>query len=208
MSNFSPKLILASTSPYRLAQLRSFGLDPIPCSPKADEEAHKNKKSKPRELAPFLAQLKAESLEHDFPQDIIVGGDQIVAFEGKALGKGGTPEGACAQLLELQGKSHELISSICMIFKKEVVIHTTVMVAKMRTLSENQIRAYVLHNQTWDAAGSYKIEKSGWALFESFEGEDPSSIMGIPLMGLTDQLLQWDFELPFFRGESIQLKPA
>lgn len=192
---------LASTSKYRRAQLESFGITPHLLKPDCDEDSYKKKGFSPIELTRTLAIKKAESVLSAINEGIVIGGDQVVNFHGSILGKPGTIENAAQQLFQMQGQWHELITSIHVVKKSNTELkaktETVVTRLKMRALSLSELKVYAEHDQTQDCAGSYKIEKSGWSLFEKVESEDPSSIMGIPLIKLTSVLLEFGYRLPF-----------
>jgi len=180
------KLILASTSPFRKKQLEQMGLDFQTDSPPFDEETFKNKSLTPRDLAETLACEKAKSLRKKYPdQTPILGGDQLVHLKGKILGKPQEHARATQQLLKLQGQTHELITSICIYYKGQSHIHTNITKMTMRKLSQKSIESYLLRDQPYNCAGSYKIENCGIQLFEKIETDDFTSIIGIPLIGLT-----------------------
>ena len=191
-------VILASSSKYRQKLLADFGLEVHAIAPDFDEEAHKDTASAPQQLCEKLSLMKAQSLLAKFPDSVIIGADQLVHFEGQVLGKGGTPEKASEQLLALSGKSHELITSLSVVFKDRISTQTNVTRLTMRSLTADQARAFVARDQAWDCAGSYKLELSGAALFSKIETSDHSAIIGLPLTLLTDILLDFGFTLPFF----------
>lgn len=190
------KYILASTSPYRRQLLEDFGLPFTAVPPQVDEESFKSKDLLPIELCKTLARVKAESLKKDHPDDFIMGCDQLVDLDGKVLGKGGTSEKAVAQLMELQGRKHLLITSLAVVYRDELYSHTDITTLEMRRLTQPQAEAYVNWDKTWDCAGSYKLEKAGRALFRSIRSDDSSAIVGLPLMALTDIILQVGLEPP------------
>lgn len=191
---FPAPLLLASTSPYRRELLEKLGLRFEIKAPICDEDAFKQQISDPVKLASTLAFEKAKSLAT--AQNIVIGGDQLVSLDSQIFGKPHTFENACEQLSQMSGKTHELITTVC-VFRKEKphpILNITRL--KMRTLSKEQIKNYVHRDQPLDSAGSYKIEKSGLALFEKIECEDFSAIQGLPLLALTILLSQWGFSIP------------
>ena len=191
-------LILASTSPYRRALLERLGL-PFRCrAPGVDEDPLKHQGLSPRELAERLAIAKADAvarLEPD-PRSIVMGSDQLVAFEGRVLGKPGSVERAVEQLLSLAGRDHELITAMAVIQGTRVLQHTDVARLHMRPLSRDEIERYVLADQPIDCAGSYKLEARGIALFDQIISDDHSAITGLPLMALTTILRDLGVAIP------------
>lgn len=180
------KLILASTSPYRQELLKRLGINFEAKAPLFDEEAHKDPRLTPQALAEKLAHGKALSLAG--PQKVVIGGDQLVAFEGQILGKSHTKEKAIAQLQKLRGKTHELITAVCVIDGHTEWAFTNITRMTMKNLGDEQIARYVELDQATDCAGSYKIEKHGIALFEKVETSDFTAIQGLPLIELSQIL--------------------
>lgn len=178
-------LLLASQSPYRRAQLESFGLAFTAERPDVDEaQLKKEGPSELTELTRFLAEKKALSLIRRFPEAVILGSDQLAELDGERLDKPGTREAAAAQLRKLSGKSHRLITSLAMIYKGRTLLFTDITGIRMRKLSEDVISAYLDLDSPLDCAGSYKIEKAGLSLVEELESRDPSAIQGLPLLSL------------------------
>ena len=180
------QLILASTSPYRRAQLEAFGLKFRAEKPKADESALKLSGPKDlEELTRFLSEKKARSLESDFPEALIIGSDQLADLSNERLDKPGSFAAAKAQLQRLSGHEHRLITSVALVSKGRCWIHTDITRIRLKMLSEAEIESYLETDEPFDCAGSYKIEKAGMALVEKIETKDPSAIQGLPMLGLT-----------------------
>ena len=176
------EFILASTSPYRANQLKTMGLSFKVRSPKFDENQLKGSQLPPKELAEILAKKKAQSLAQEYPDDLILGGDQVVALENRIFSKPGTPEKAIETLKELSGKTHQIYTSIALIYKTGLWTHTDTTSVSLRSLTEERIRSYVLFDNPVDCAGACKWESGGIALFKSLQTEDPSAITGIPII--------------------------
>lgn len=187
----STPLILASTSPYRRELMDRLGFNYRAQAPRFDEDAWKGKIADPVELAQTLARGKAESLADG--TNCVVGGDQLVALGSEIFGKGGNEAGAVAQLQKMQGKTHELITAVCVIFKKEKIEFVDRTRITLRSLSEKEIRDYVRRDKPFDCAGSYKIENAGVTLIEKLECVDPSAIQGLPLIKLSQVLRERNF---------------
>ncbi len=190
------QLILASTSTYRAEQLRRLGIPFAQEDPQVDEDILKQAGLPPAELAKRLALEKALQVQQRFPTALIIGGDQLVSFEGDVLGKPGSNERAVQQLMRLQGTSHELITAIAVLGPAFEEVHCNHTRLTMRALDEAALRRYVEYDEPWNCAGAYKIESRGIALFESIESTDHSAITGIPLMELTSLLRRAGLELP------------
>ncbi len=180
------KIILASTSPYRKKLLQQLNLAFTAQAPTVDEAVLKKtaQVSLP-DLPLYLAQKKAESIAALFPQDLVIGSDQMGLFQQHPLDKPGTKDKAISQLQKLQGHTHQLLTALCVIHNGKIHSHVDVTELTMRTLSSSQIKNYVDLENPVDCAGSYKIEGLGVALFEKVQTKDPSAIVGLPLMALT-----------------------
>jgi septum formation protein len=147
-------------------------------------------------LTRFLAIHKAESLTGQFPKAVILGCDQIAAFEGRRLDKPGSRAAAIDQLLRLQARRHTLVTSLAVIApKNKQILITDTTTLQLRKLSREEIEAYVDQDKPFDCAGSYKIECAGLALIERLETCDPSAIQGVPLMGLTHAFMELGLSL-------------
>ena len=191
------ELVLASTSPYRRAQLSQLGLAFQWRAPACEEEAFKAGFSgDPRELALALAAFKAESLANDEPDATLIGGDQVVAFDGQILGKPGNADRAVDQLVAMSGKSHDLISAAAVWSRGRTWTHVEVAHLQLRELDREAISRVVLADRSWDCAGGYKVEGRGLCLFNSIETVDPSAIIGLPLIGLVSILRKLDYVIP------------
>jgi len=191
-------LILASTSPYRRTQVERLGV-PFRCvAPPVDEEALKAELGPvaPRELAERLATAKARGVARSEPDATVIGGDQLVAFDGSVLGKPGTADRAMAQLGAMAGRSHDLITALVVVRGAELYAHVDVTALSLRSLTPEEIRRYVEADRPIDCAGSYKLEARGIALFDRIESDDHSAIVGIPMIALTTILRRLGFAIP------------
>ena len=193
------KIVLASSSKYRIQQLNDFGLDFLAVRPLFDEEKLKNKGLKPKKLCARLAYEKAASLTLQHADDVIIGADQLVSFRNEILGKPGTKKNAVKMLKKMQGKSHLLVTSVCMLYKNKKATRTVVANIKMRKLSNKEISQYVSLDNPIDCAGSYKLEKAGLSLVESLRVSDPSSLTGLPLIALRDLFLELGVKPQFLK---------
>ena len=192
------KLILASTSPYRRAQLERLGVPFEARAPLCDEQALKKQfvQLTPKELAEALAEAKAASLCSTVPDATLIGGDQLACLNGTILDKPGTHARALEQLAQLSGHTHELITAIAVWSAGRWIKHTDVTKLGMRHLSAEQIERYLRADQPYDCAGSFKLEQRGMALFEKIESEDHSAVTGLPLLALSRILIELGFPLP------------
>lgn len=182
------KIILASQSPYRKKQLEDLGLKFKAVRPLFDEDTLKNTGLSPRVLAKKLAIAKARSLSQLYPNDVIIGADQLVAFKNKILGKPGSFKKAFAQLKSMSGQKHELVTAVAVHYNGRTVTKLVTAKIEMRRLSDNEIRSYLMIDRPYDCAGSYKFEKAGLSLVKRLHVTDPSSLIGLPLISLTEIL--------------------
>lgn len=189
-------LVLASTSPYRRLQLEQLGLAFEAVAPGVDEEALGVGAVSPDELALRLARAKAEAVRLVRPTALVLGADQVVALGEARLGKPGSRARAIEQLLHMQGRTHELVTGVAVLgpgFVHEQVVVTRM---TMRALSREQVERYVELDQPWDCAGAYKFEAHGPLLFERVETEDPTAILGLPLLTVVRALAAAGWTLP------------
>lgn len=194
-------IVLASTSKYRAQQLNQLGLEFTTQHPNFDEDSLKSSEPNPNKLCLELSYQKAVSVfTKENQKNIVIGSDQLVYFEGQVLGKAGSIEAAADQLFKLQGKSHELITGICILHKDIVFREAIVTTLIMRELNYQQCLCYAKTDQTHDCAGSYKIEQAGIGLFANISTKDFSSIQGLPLMSLVDQLIALNYPIPFLNS--------
>ncbi|MCD8338720.1 MAG: Maf family nucleotide pyrophosphatase [Burkholderiales bacterium] len=180
-------LVLASSSPYRKELLERLHLEFSVDSPSIDETPLTGEK--PYDLALRLSKLKALACAKNHPGAVIIGSDQVLDLEGQCLGKPGNRENAIAQLLKTSGKTLVFQTAVSVIDTsgqvQSNVIPTTI---KMRFLSQLAIEAYVDLEKPFNCAGAAKIEKMGIALIKEFSSTDPTAIIGLPLIALTDML--------------------
>jgi septum formation protein len=189
-------LILASTSRYRRDLLARLGL-PFRCmAPEVDESAFGDLAQDPAELARKLASAKAEAVAARQPGALVIGSDQLVAFDGQVLGKPGTTERAVSQLLAMAGREHQLLTAVALADANGVEIHLDVARLWVRPLTRLEVERYVKAERPLDCAGSYKIEGLGIALFDRIECADQTAIIGLPLLAVCTMLRARGFMLP------------
>ncbi len=181
---FPPRLILASTSPYRRAQLERLGLDFESVAPHVDEDSLQTSGLAPAEIARELALLKARAVFDKHPAATVIGGDQVCALGERILRKPGSASGARAQLAELSGKTHLLHTAVAVLSPRGSACHIEPARLAMRQLTDEEIAAYVDLDDPHDCAGSYKLEAAGIRLFERIDCADWTAIEGTPLLAL------------------------
>ena len=143
----------------------------------------------PRQTAFRLAEEKARAVQAMYPGSIVIGSDQVADLKGEKLGKPHTRERSIAQLEAMQGETVTFYTALCVLAADGAAQkEESLTVVKMRSLSRETIEAYVDREQPFDCAGSAKIEKLGIALMESVTSDDPTSLIGLPLMKVTTML--------------------
>lgn len=193
--NYPYPLILASTSKYRGALLSQLGWSFKALNPGVDESSVKGSLTSPLEVASALAELKARAVFVQHPEACVIGSDQVCMLEGEILSKPGFRPKAIEQLSKMQGKAHELITAVTVLSPKgEINFHNRT-VLFMRSLSLKEMSDYIDADSPLDCAGSYKLESKGIKLFEKIEMDDHTSIIGLPLIQLTNHLLSLGYPL-------------
>lgn len=188
-------LILASTSKYRSALLAQLGWSFEAISPGVDEDQVKQDQSNPSELAQILAKMKAEAVFVKRPESCVIGSDQVCVLGNEILGKPLTKQRAIDQLVKMQGRSHELITAVCLISPEKQIQFINKTILHMRQLTTEEIINYIESDLPLDCAGSYKLESQGIKLFEKIEMDDHTSIIGLPLIELSNHLLNLGYQL-------------
>jgi 7-methyl-GTP pyrophosphatase len=191
-----PRLILASTSAYRKAQLEKLQLSFECLAPDVNEESLKSVVQNPRELALRLAVEKAKAIARNHPRAVVIGGDQLVFFRGDVLGKPLTRENAVQQLMRLAGQQHALITAVAVCHRGHCQTHVDETRLWMRPIDRETAVRYVLSDQPLDCAGSYKIESLGISLFDRIETQDHTAITGLPLLAITKLLNSVGIAIP------------
>jgi septum formation protein len=184
------RLILASSSPYRKEMLLRLGLAFETISPNVDETP--NPDESPTQLALRLSKLKAQTVARQYPGAIVIGSDQVATFDGNPIGKPGSFERARAQLRELSGKTVEFHSALCVTDGQRVELDDVVTLCTFRQLSDLEIEEYLRRETPFDTAGSAKAEGLGIALMQSMRADDPTAIIGLPLIALSRMLRSFD----------------
>nr|WP_312507766.1 nucleoside triphosphate pyrophosphatase [Pseudomonas luteola] len=189
-------LLLASSSPYRRELLARLKLNFTYASPNIDESSHPGESA--RHLAMRLAEAKARALAPNYPNHLIIGSDQTASLDGQILGKPLTYESAHKQLSNASGKSVTFMTGLALLNTQTGTcqLDCVPFTVHFRTLESDQIERYLNIEQPYDCAGSFKVEGLGITLFRSTEGEDVTSLIGLPLIRLTDLLLNEGVAVP------------
>ena len=182
-------LILASTSRYRRELLSRLHLPFEVVAPDVDESPLPCES--PSQTALRLSVLKAQAAAGQFPDALIIGSDQVLMLDADQLGKPGTYERAVEQLKRMQGKAMVFHTALTLLNSRTGRTQTRDVptVVHIRKLSDAQIAAYLKKEQPYDCAGSARSESLGIALMERMDSPDPTALIGLPLMALTEMLL-------------------
>jgi septum formation protein len=189
-------LILASTSRYRESLLRRFGVAFRTENPAIDETEKPGES--PRARAFRLSEAKAEAVAARFPDAIVIGGDQVPATSTTILHKPGNAANCREQLKLLSGSTAEFYTS-CTVRCVETGVklsHVDTTAVKLRPLSDVEIDRYIEREKPFDCAGGFKAEALGIVLFERIDTEDPTAIVGMPLIWLAGALRAVGFSVP------------
>jgi septum formation protein len=192
----SRPIILASTSRYRASLLDRFGLGYETRNPAVDEAERAGEA--PRARAFRLSEAKAEAVASQFPHAIVIGGDQVPATSTTILNKPGNANNCREQLKLLSGSTAEFYTA-CTVRCVETGVklsHVDTTAVKLRPLSDAEIDRYIEREQPFDCAGGFKAEALGIVLFERIDTEDPTAIVGMPLIWLAGALRAVGFAVP------------
>lgn len=182
-----PTIVLASTSRYRRELLERLRLPFEVRAPSVDEASLPGET--PRDTALRLARSKALDVKPDFRNAVIIGSDQTLSLDGMTLGKPHSHEAALAQLQSLQGCTATFNTAIALIGPStEVQLDCVPTTVTFRTLPRAQLDAYLRADEPYDCAGAAKIESLGIALIERVVSDDPTALIGLPLIRLTSML--------------------
>jgi MAF protein len=178
------QLVLASTSPYRKALLERLGVPFVTARPSVDETARPGESA--WELVARLGEAKARAVGQGFASAIIIGSDQAAALGQQILGKPGNHARAVDQLRQARGRCVIFYTSLCVLDTDSgrCQVDVSPYAVFFRDLSDQQIDNYLRREQPYDCAGAFKSEGLGSALFDKHMGDDPSALIGLPLMGL------------------------
>ena len=182
------RLVLASTSAYRRELLQRLGLEFEAVAPVFDETPLAGEAADA--TARRLSFGKAQSLAARHADALIVGADQVASCDGARLGKPGTHEQALRQLRALSGRQAQFDTAVTVLDGRNGAAETRVIACRVwfRTLEERKIEAYLRREMPYDCAGSAKVEGLGIALMSKVETEDPTSLIGLPLIALSEML--------------------
>ncbi|MGJ8671026.1 MAG: Maf family protein [Oceanococcus sp.] len=190
------QLILASSSPYRKMQLESLGLDFLAISPNCDEGLYKDEAAE--QATSRLAHDKAHTLLQRHPTACVIGSDQLCCTtHGELVGKPGSIEAAHRQLQQLSGQMVQFVSAVCVLSRNHQQQHISTTQVHFRALTCEEIQRYIaLEPDAIYCAGSFMSEALGISLCESIRCDDPSALIGLPLIATARMLRKEGFRLP------------
>lgn len=189
-------VILASSSRYRRGLLQRF-LDQFETvAPGVDEAAVRHED--PQTLAALLARRKAEAVSSQYRDALLIGADQLAVLEGGVVGKPGSHPRAVEQLKAASGKTMQFLTAVCVLDpqSRRRYEHVDRTVVRFRKFDLRQVEAYLRHDEPYDCAGSFKIEGAGFVLFRSVSTEDPTALVGLPMIWLAATLRELGHLLP------------
>ncbi len=182
------KLILASSSPFRRQILDKLQIEYTCISPDIDESQLENETAS--QLVKRLAENKARKIADSVSDSLVIGSDQVAILGDEILGKPHNHENAVKQLEKLSGNTVTFLTGLALINSKTGQVQSEVVPFKVvfRSLSKQMIENYLKTEQPYSCAGSFKSEALGIVLFEKLEGEDPNTLVGLPLIRLVRML--------------------
>ena len=177
-----PRLILASTSPYRRALLERLGIVFDIVAPQVDETPQAGEA--PAALARRLARAKAMAVAATVPDAVVIGSDQVADLDGHSLGKPGSHDKAVAQLRRMRGHSVVFQTAVAVVCQAQGYADERLAEVRVRfrDLSDAEIENYLRAEQPYDCAGSAKSEGLGIALLQAIDSDDPTALIGLPLI--------------------------
>ncbi|GAA5234103.1 septum formation protein Maf [Verticiella sediminum] len=187
MPDSTPRLILGSTSRYRRELLERLRLPFEVVAPLVDETPLPGEA--PADLAMRLAVAKARAVAAQHPDAVVIGSDQVALCEGTVLGKPGSFERALEQLRLMSGREVVFHSALAVVRGERVSSEDVMTHCRVRELDEASLVAYLRAETPYDTAGSAKAEALGIALMASIRSDDPTALIGLPLIALTRMLV-------------------
>ncbi len=190
------RIVLASTSAYRRDLFARLGLPFEVAAPQVEEGALAGEA--PRTTARRLAQAKAVAVACQRPDAVVIGSDQVADLDGVPVNKPGCHDAALEQLLLLQGRRAVFHTAVAVAAAggRRVEIDCIDTTVQFRCLSRARLDAYLRADQPYDCAGAAKIESLGITLVKSVQCDDPTALIGLPLIRLTDMLARVGLQLP------------
>lgn len=188
-------LVLASTSPFRKSILAKLNIPFICAKPHTDETELENES--PTDLVKRLAIAKAQAVEAQYPDALIIGSDQVAVCDNEILGKPHTFENAVKQLTKFSNKAVTFYTGLCVYNSKTKSTQALIepFNVHFKDLTQDEIKHYLKAEEPYNCAGSFKSEGLGICLFEKLEGDDPNTLIGLPLIKLVALLKAEGFDV-------------
>ena len=192
----APQIILASSSAYRRGLLDRFLDEYQTVSPEVDETNEEGLSA--ADLASDLARKKAEAVSANARRALIIGADQLAVIDDQVLGKPGNHQRAVEQLMAASGKTVQFLTAVCILdpVSRTRHEHTDTTTVRFRDYDRRLAESYLRHDEPYDCAGSFKLEGAGFVLFEAVDTDDPTALIGLPMIWVADRLLTLGYLLP------------
>lgn len=186
----APPVVLASSSRYRRGLLDRFLDDFETVSPDVDETPAGGES--PGALVARLARLKAETVSGRYRRSLVIGADQVAVLEDRPVGKPGSHQAAVDQLMAASGKSLHFLTAVCLLdpVSRHRFEHVDDTVVRFRRFDRRLAEAYLRHDEPYDCAGSFRIEGAGFVLLDAVKTDDPTALIGLPMIWLAGRLLE------------------
>lgn len=191
----APPIILASSSPHRRGLLDRILTEYQTVSPGVDESREGDESA--LEQAVRLARAKAEAVASTHSGQLVVGADQLAVMDQRVLGKPGDHQNAIDQLLASSGKSLRFLTAVCVLdpVARRRHEHVDETLVRFRRFDLRLAENYLRHDKPYDCAGSFKVEGAGFVLFESVTTDDPTALIGLPMIWLSGKLQELGYLL-------------
>ncbi len=192
----TPRIVLASTSPFRAELLGRLRIPFEQAAPEVDETRLPDES--PRAMVRRLAEAKARAVAQTIDDGLVIGSDQCAVIDGRVLGKPGSFERAFEQLRASSGRAVRFETGLCVVdaASGRAEVDCVPFEVGFRELDDARIRNYLLREQPWNCAGSFKSERLGITLFRHLRGDDPTALIGLPLIRLVSMLEAFGLVLP------------
>jgi septum formation protein len=192
----APPIVLASSSSYRRGLLERFLDQYETVSPDIDESNDLG--LEPADLARHLARQKAEAVAVKARDSLVIGADQLAVLNNRVLGKPGDHSKAVEQLLAASGHVVTFLTAVCILdpIERSRYEHTDRTTVSFREFDRRLAEEYLRLDKPYDCAGSFKLEGAAFVLFESVKTDDPTALIGLPMIWVADRLLQLGYLSP------------
>lgn len=189
------RLILGSTSPYRRELMQRLAIPFETAAPDIDETRFDGESA--RDMVLRLSLQKAQAVAAQYPDALIIGSDQCAVLHEQVIGKPGSHDNAVQQLQNSSGQTVAFLTGLCLYDSRDgsYQLDVVLFAVDFRELTDAEIDAYLRKDQPYNCAGSFRSESLGITLFKRMHGDDPSALMGLPLIRLSQMLKQAGVDL-------------